>query len=149
MDELVAASGGVVLFTYAVLALHLRTHSTERFYGGLADRTVARFWLVSAVATVASYLVIAFNADDKTNWALVAFNICATLWAPLIIAPVTVANTDGAVIAVRLTAIASMVVAFFFALSGPSPAELLAPVVLVFHHVFFDAYLWTSDLPAA
>ena len=147
----VASSGVIVLLTYVALAVYLLSGADSGpFTGGLSDRARLCVWYVSTPITVAAYLQIAVHASDEVVWALLAFNICATGFAPAIILDSRPGKTslfDLAHIAVYLTALASVAVALVVVLYGDGGGlDIAAAAWLVVHHVIVDGLLWSGIL---
>ena len=135
----VYVTGVYVILTYCVLIVRANANPAlmERAWGGLVG--LKGPWAVSALLTIAAYIHIIFTANRETLYAVIIFNVCASLWGPLLIL-----ETDtNALIATSLTAAAAVAVVVTMAVTDdPNGLELLSGAWLIVHHLIFDVFLY-------
>ena len=99
-------------------------------------------WAISSVLTVASYIYILLTASTPTLYALIAFNLCASTWAPFLLFE-SKDRFEPALIGTSLTALASFGVGATIILDDyTNGVLLLCGAWLIVHHVLFDVVLY-------
>lgn len=149
MEAVVLGTGALVLATYAWFSCTRLTEAqTRAFRGDITPGVVYKAWLVSALTTVAAYLVLVSDLPtDAVGYALVAFNVTAALFVPSILLAADPETLSVAPVAA--TALASVIVAVLVVREDGVKVHLIFAVAwLVVQHVVVDLFVWSGVVKA-